>query len=194
MPVAKKTTAAPATTAAAPTKAAAEPTKKVAAAPAKAVEAAPVAAPAADAPAEPTGPSPLDNLETKITALVALLKEVQVELKVVKKENDRMKKIVERTEAKRAKARSNPNGFAKPSKITDELCDFLAVPRGTMLSRTDVTRKVNAYIKDNKLNKPENKRIINPDTKLRKILGIKPDEELSYFSLQRYLSRSFVKA
>jgi chromatin remodeling complex protein RSC6 len=105
-----------------------------------------------------------------------------------------MKKIVERTEAKRAKARSNPNGFAKPSKITDELCDFLAVPRGTMLSRTDVTRKVNAYIKDNKLNKPENKRIINPDTKLRKILGIKPDEELSYFSLQRYLSRSFVKA
>lgn len=193
MPVTKKTTtAAPATTTAAPSKAAAEPAKKVAA-PAKAVEAAPVAAPV-EAPAEPTGPSPLDNLETKITALVALLKEVQVELKVVKKENDRMKKIVERTEAKRAKARSNPNGFAKPSKITDELCDFLAVPRGTMLSRTDVTRKVNAYIKDNKLNKPENKRIINPDTKLRKILGIKPDEELSYFSLQRYLSRSFVKA
>jgi chromatin remodeling complex protein RSC6 len=188
MPVTKKTTTATPAAAPAPTKA--EAPKKVAAPKAEAT--APVAE--AAAPTEPTGPSALDNLETKITALVALLKEVQVELKVVKKENERMKKIVERTEAKRAKARSNPNGFAKPSKITDELCDFLAVPRGTMLSRTDVTRKVNAYIKDNKLNKPENKRIINPDTKLRKILGIKPDEELSYFSLQRYLSRSFVKA
>lgn len=191
MPVTKKTTAAPATTAPAPAKTLnAEAAKKVAP---KAEVAAPVVAEPVAA-AAPTEPSALDNLETKITALVALLKEVQVELKVVKKENERMKKIVERTEAKRAKARSNPNGFAKPSKITDELCDFLGVARGTMLSRTDVTRKVNAYIKDNKLNKPENKRIINPDTKLRKILGIKPDEELSYFSLQRYLSRSFVKA
>lgn len=191
MPVTKKTTAAPATTAPAPAKTLnAEAAKKVAP---KAEVAAPVVAEPVAA-AAPSEPSALDNLETKITALVALLKEVQGELKVVKKENERMKKIVERTEAKRAKARSNPNGFAKPSKITDELCDFLGVARGTMLSRTDVTRKVNAYIKDNKLNKPENKRIINPDTKLRKILGIKPDEELSYFSLQRYLSRSFVKA
>lgn len=165
----------------------------------KAKPATPAPAPAtepvvAEAPTDASAPSALDTLETKITALVTLLKEVQAELKVVKKENDRMKKIVERTEAKRAKARSNPNGFAKPSKITDELCDFLGVPRGTMLSRTDVTRKVNTYIKDNKLNKPENKRIILPDAKLRKILGIKPEEELSYFSLQRYLSRSFVKA
>jgi chromatin remodeling complex protein RSC6 len=192
MPVTKKTTAAPAAAAPAPAKTLnAEAAKKVA--PKAAEVAAPVVAEPA-APAAPAEPSALDNLETKIAALVTLLKEVQGELKVVKKENERMKKIVERTEAKRAKARSNPNGFAKPSKITDELCDFLAVPRGTMLSRTDVTRKVNAYIKDNKLNKPENKRIINPDTKLRKILGIKPDEELSYFSLQRYLSRSFVKA
>lgn len=191
MPVTKKTTPAPAAAPAKPLNA--EAAKKVAT---KSAE--PVAAPApveeTPVSTEPAAPSALDNLESKIGALVSLLKEVQAELKVVKKENERMKKIVERTEAKRAKARSNPNGFAKPSKITDELCDFLGVPRGTMLSRTDVTRKVNAYIKDNKLNKPENKRIINPDAKLRKILGIKPDEELSYFSLQRYLSRSFVKA
>lgn len=188
MPVTKKTTATTSAPAAPVKPLNAEAAKKVA----KPVE--PVAAPAVEEASEPSTPSALENLETKIQALASLLKEVQTEMKVVKKENERMKKIVERTEAKRAKARSNPNGFAKPSKITDELCDFLAVPRGTMLSRTDVTRKVNAYIKDNKLNKPENKRIINPDAKLRKILGIKPDEELSYFSLQRYLSRSFVKA
>jgi chromatin remodeling complex protein RSC6 len=191
MPLAKKTTSAPVTTAAKP--AAATPTPK--ATPAKAAEKpAAVAVPEPVVAAEPAPPSPLDNLETKIGAIQSLLKELVAELKAAKKENDRMKKIVERTERKRANARSNPNGFAKPSKITEELCDFLAVPKGTEMSRTDVTRKVNAYIKEHNLNKPENKRIILPDAKLRKILGVKPEEEVSYFSLQKYLSRCFVKA
>ena len=43
------------------------------------------------------------------------------------------------------------------------------------------------------LNKPENKRIILPDEKLRKILSVKPTEEVSFFSLQRFLSPLFVK-
>lgn len=197
MPVVKKpVAAAPATTAAAaPVSKPVE--KKVATEkPAAAkVAAAPVAAaaPAVEASEVPEV-SALAKLEEKVSAIASLLKEVTVELKAAKKEHDRMKKIVERTESKRAKARSNPNGFAKPAKITDELCDFLTVPRGTLISRTDVTRKINAYIKDHNLNKPENKRFILPDVKLRKILGTNPNEEISYFQLQKYISRSFVKA
>ena len=191
MPVVKKTTAAPAAA-----KPAAEPTpaKKVAAAPAPAKAPEPVAAAPAAEPAVVAEVSALSKLDEKINALVAVLKEVQNELKGVKKEYDRMRKIVDKTESKRAKARSNPNGFAKPAKITDDLCDFLAVPRGTLISRTDVTRKINAYIKEHNLNKPENKRFILPDAKLRKILGTKAEEEISYFQLQKYISRSFVKA
>lgn len=155
---------------------------------------------AAPAPVEtvqsdaPVTPSVLEEVQNKISTLASVLKETQVALRNLSKEYDRMKKLVEKTERKRANARSNPNGFAKPSKITDELCDFLAVSKGTEMSRTDVTRKVNAYIKEHNLNKPENRRIILPDPKLRKILGLKPDEEISYFSLQKYLSRCFVKA
>jgi chromatin remodeling complex protein RSC6 len=191
MPVVKKTVA-PATKTAEPVAA----PKKAAAAPApKAPE--PVAAsPAAAAPAEDAAPevSALTKLEEKLAAVAALLKEATAELRAAKKENERMRRIVDKAESKRAKARSNPNGFAKPAKITDDLCDFLAVPRGTLISRTDVTRKINAYIKEHNLNKPENKRFILPDPKLRKILGTKPEEEISYFQLQKYISRSFVKA
>jgi chromatin remodeling complex protein RSC6 len=170
-------------------------TKKV-----KAVKAEPVAAPAPVVVAEQVAAveevvssSSLEDFVSKFNALSALLKETQSALKVLSKEYERMKKTVTKSERKRANARTNPNGFAKPALITDALCEFLAVPKGTQLSRTDVTRKINAYIKEHNLNKPENKRIILPDEKLRKILGVKPTEEVSFFSLQRYLSPLFVK-
>jgi len=169
---------------AAPAKVVAEP--KVA--PAKVVET--VVEPVAEGG---SAASALDDLATKFTALAALFKETQSALKVLSKEYEKMKKTVSKSERKRANARTNPNGFAKPALITDALCDFLAVPKGTEMSRTDVTRKINAYIKEHNLNKPENKRIILPDEKLRKILNVKPTEEVSFFSLQRFLSPLFVK-
>jgi hypothetical protein len=163
---------------------------EVKAAPAKVVDT--VVAPA-DAAVEGGAASALDDLAAKFTALSALFKETQSALKVLSKEYEKMKKTVSKSERKRANARTNPNGFAKPALITDALCDFLSVPKGTEMSRTDVTRKINAYIKEHNLNKPENKRIILPDEKLRKILNVKPSEEVSFFSLQRFLSPLFVK-
>jgi hypothetical protein len=164
---------------------------EVKAAPAKVAETA--AAPAADAAIDGGAASALDDLATKFTSISALFKETQAALKVLSKEYEKMKKTVSKSERKRANARTNPNGFAKPALITDALCDFLSVPKGTEMSRTDVTRKINAYIKEHNLNKPENKRIILPDEKLRKILNVKPTEEVSFFSLQRFLSPLFVK-
>jgi len=137
--------------------------------------------------------SSLDDLGSKLAALAVLLKETQAAFKTLTKEHERMKKVISKTERKRANARTNPNGFAKPAKITDALCTFLGVPSGSEMSRTDVTRKINLYIKEHNLNKPENKRIILPDEKLRLILGVKPAEEVSFFHLQRHLSPLFVK-
>lgn len=197
--VGKKPTPAPATPAPAAKTAApkAQPKVEAKVEPKKAVPVAaapvvaPVAVPAA-VPAEDVS-SPLDDLAAKFTALAVLMKETQAALKVLTKDYERMKKTVQKTERKRANARTNPNGFAKPALITDALCEFLAMPSGTVMSRTDVTRRINQYIKEHNLNKPENKRIILPDDKLRKILSLKPTEEVSFFSLQRYISPLFVK-
>lgn len=182
----KKTASAPAATPApaAPVKAAAE--KKVvekkveAPAPVKAAEEAVVV-------------STFDELVNKVNSFAVMVKETQVLLKALSKEYERMKKTVEKTERKRANARTNPNGFAKPAKITDEMHEFLGIPKGTEISRTDVTRRVNAYIKEHNLYNPTNKRIILPDAKLRKILGAAPDQEVTFFNLQRFLSASFIK-
>lgn len=180
----KPATPAPVATKAAPSKPA----------PAKAAAPAPVAAPAPAAEPEVAETSSLAKLEKQFGALLTLVKEITAELKVVKKENEKMKKIVEKTERKRANARTSPSGFAKPTKISDEMCDFLGVARGTEMSRTDVTRRINAYVKQHNLNKPDNKRIILPDAKLKKILGVTGNEEVSFFVLQRFIKGHFLKA
>ncbi len=180
----------PVAAAPAPVAAKAAPSTK---APAKAVVAPTPSTPAPEPEVAETASS-LSKLEKQFAALLTLVKEITSELKVVKKENEKMKKIVEKTERKRANARTSPSGFAKPTKISDEMCDFLGVARGTEMSRTDVTRRINAYVKQHNLNKPDNKRIILPDAKLKKILGVTGNEEVSFFVLQRFIKGHFLKA
>jgi hypothetical protein len=133
-------------------------------------------------------------LVDKIASLAGVVKDIQSSLKPVLKEHDKLKKIVERIQKKRDNARKSPSGFAKPNKISDELCDFIGVPHGTEKSRTDITRYINAYVKEHNLNKPSNRRVIIPDDKLKKILKINNDEEVTFFVLQRLISHHFPAA
>jgi len=130
-------------------------------------------------------------LVDKISSLTTLNKEIQVALKQVSKDYDKLKKIVDKIQKKRENARKSPSGFAKPNKISDELCDFIGVPYGTEKSRTDITRFINSYVKEHNLNKPDNKRIILPDEKLKKILNVKEGDVVTFFVLQRLISHHF---
>lgn len=133
----------------------------------------------------------LQGIVDKVNAFVTMGKELQGQLKVLSKEWDKQQKIIEKVQKKRQNAKNSPSGFAKPNKISDELCDFIGEPRGTEKSRTDITRFINAYIKEHNLNKPENKRFILPDEKLRKILNVDAKEEINYFILQKLISHHF---
>ena len=94
--------------------------------------------------------------------------------------------------AKKSKKRRNPNkspsGFVKPALISTELASFLGKPTGSEMARTEVTREINSYIREHKLQDPANGRRILPDAKLRKLLKINKTDELTYFNLQRYMS------
>ena len=86
-----------------------------------------------------------------------------------------------------------PSGFVKPSIISDQLAMFLGKPAGTKMARTDVSKEINTYIRVHGLQDPFNGRRINPDEKLKKLLGVSPNDELTYFNLQKYMSRHFYK-
>jgi len=144
-------------------------------------------------PVDATAPADnaLSNIIDKVNSLSAAIKDIQTNLKVLSKEYDKQQKIIEKAQKKRQNAKNSPSGFAKPNKISDELCDFIGVPHGTEKSRTDITRLINAYVKEHNLNKPENKRFILPDDKLKKILNVGDSEEINYFILQKLISHHF---
>jgi chromatin remodeling complex protein RSC6 len=88
----------------------------------------------------------------------------------------------------------NPSGFAKPTNLSDELCDFLGIAHGSSLARTEVTRIINQYVKDNKLQNAHDRRMIVPDEKLRTIVTLGKDDKLTYFNLQSFIKRHFKTA
>ena len=66
---------------------------------------------------------------------------------------------------------------------------------GSEIARTDVTKALIQYIESNKLQNSENKKIIFPDDTLKVLLGLDEtkDVTLTYFNLQKYMNKHFVK-
>ena len=114
-------------------------------------------------------------------------KNVRKELKDIKKDKDKKK---DKLKTKRA-----PSGFAKPTKVTKELCEFMNKPDGSEIARTEVTKALVAYIKTNNLLEQGDdlKNKIVPDQKLKSLLGIQNEElnGLTYFNIQKYMNKHF---
>lgn len=129
----------------------------------------------------------LQNVKLQINTLHQNVKQIE---KVVKKKMKGLKKEVTK---KTQKGNRQPSGFAKPGKITKELCNFLNKEDGTEIARTEVTRALVAYIKENKLDNSDNGQIIHPDIKLKTLLGLEDNQNLTYFTIQKYMNKHFVK-
>jgi chromatin remodeling complex protein RSC6 len=83
--------------------------------------------------------------------------------------------------------------FLQPSKISPALAKFCGVTAETMISRTDATRKIAAYIKEHNLQNPENRREILSDETLISLFALTSEDKLNYFNLQRYIKPHFIK-
>jgi chromatin remodeling complex protein RSC6 len=122
-----------------------------------------------------------------------LQQQVRTLEKNVKKELKTMKKDIKPKEPKQKKA---PSGFAKPTKVTKELCEFMDKPEGTEIARTEVTKVLVNYIKTNNLQEQttDSKNKIVPDDKLKTLLGLNVEEtnELTFFNIQKYMNKHFI--
>ena len=173
-------------------------TKKTASKKAAAAPAAPVVeakAPAAPVEAVPTMGDQFTALLAQLTALRSQLTSVTSQVRALSKRADReLKQAQKQGRKKRKSGNRAPSGFVKPTKISVELATFLGKAKGTEMARTEVTREINSYIRQHKLQDPENGRRILADAKLRKLLKLGKNDELTYFNLQRYMSPHFAKA
>jgi len=129
----------------------------------------------------------LSIVKTQISTLQQTLKQLE---KNVKKQMRGLKKEVVKN---KVKGNRKPSGFAKPSKVSKELCEFMKKNEGTEIARTEVTKSLIEYIKENKLQNQTNNKIIVPDDKLKFLLGIEDGQELTYFTIQKYMTKHFIK-
>ena len=191
--------------------------KKAAASP---VVAAPVAAPVVAAPvvaapvvAAPVAATPVateavaedvnvvgqfNSLVEKVNTLRATLGAVFSDMKKLEKQIPRELKRAQKGRRRRAAAPvegaepvpKKDSVFTKPTPISDALCKFLGLAKGTQLSRSEVTTRVCAYAREHKLME---KQIIKADASLRTLLALTEKDELKILNLQRYLKPHYIK-
>ena len=155
-----------------------------------------------DASAEAVAPSTesviasqFASISSKLQQVVAFAATLRSELRALERHAVKEIRTAQKASAKKRRKVGNraPSGFVKPTLISKELSEFLGKTDGAEMARTEVTREINAYIRNNNLQDKENGRRINPDAKLKSLLKLKKGEELTYFNLQRYMSPHFAK-
>ena len=168
---------------------------------------------------EPVEASPVDIVETKKRAKKVTKEDVQQkwdelfetyknELKVKKTseqsvsllkfltslKNDTFKALKLKTRNVSTTDKNN-SGFMKPVSVSDELRSFIDIDNSDPITRVLITQKLCQYIKENNLQKPEDKREIIPDEKMKRLFDIQPNEseKLTYYSMQRRVQRHIFK-
>jgi chromatin remodeling complex protein RSC6 len=138
--------------------------------------------------------SQFDGIIAGLSAVKGQISTLQQQIKRAEKSIKRQMKILQKeTQKNKNKAPRKPSGFARPCKVTNELCDFMNKEDGTEIARTEVTKALVTYIKENKLENTTNSQIITPDDKLKFLLGLCDGEQLTYFNIQKYMNKHFVK-
>ena len=129
------------------------------------------------------------TLESLSADIASLRSDVKNLAKLVRKVRNHQ----EDPTGEKSKERTKNNGFNRKMEVSDTLKEFLGLGKEDTVSRSDVTRKVNKYIKDNGLKHPENGRVIVLDEKLSKLLTPPEGEQVTFLNMQKFISPHYLK-
>jgi len=143
-------------------------------------------------------------------AMIVAARGIVARVRELKKAADRELKESKKTTKKNRKAGTSagprePTGFAKPCLMKQALADFLRanvaeckdLKASDLVTRTQVTKHLNDYVKANSLRDPEdNRRILyTKDSKLSPLITLPAGvTDLTYFNLQTAIKDLFEKA
>jgi upstream activation factor subunit UAF30 len=140
-----------------------------------------------------------EDLEKLANEMIRMAKRLLEASRQAKKDYNRQVKKAEQTGKRRSRRGADGESthsnsvFLQPAKISAELASFCGVAADSLLSRTEATRKIAAYIKEHDLQNPENRREIRADATLTKLFTLGAEDKLNYFNLQRYIKPHFIK-
>jgi chromatin remodeling complex protein RSC6 len=136
-------------------------------------------------------------MTARMLAIRETVSELISEAKRLEKRAAKLQKLADKKRRRKATAEGEEGKparvsiFQVPVNISPALCSFLGRPAGSQESRSNVTKAITSYVKENNL---KNKHDINYDAKLKSLLGLKEGDKLTYFNLQKYLNVHYIKA
>jgi hypothetical protein len=134
---------------------------------------------------------------SRLLTIREVVSEMITESKKLEKKAAKLQKLADKRRKRKAAAEAGADGkpprisiFQIPNLLTPELCKFMDRPTGSKECRSNVTKHITQYVRDNNL---KNKHDINPDAKLKALLNLTDSDKLTYFNLQKYLNVHYVK-
>ena len=135
---------------------------------------------------------------TKVREAVKSVQEASKQAKKEQRDSKKKRKInpADMTPEQKAawEARRANNAFLVERALTDELCAFMGIAKGSKRSQTQVTKFSSDYVKSHNCYDPNFKRRIIPNAALAKLLRVDDKTEVTYLNLQKFLKVHFVKA
>lgn len=136
------------------------------------------------------------NIEVEFQNLEGLIKDnEQIPPKLrtsLLKQLEVVRKCSKPKKSSKSQGHNQNSGLLKPVAISEEMAMFANWGFDELHSRVEVTKCICVYVKENNLQKPENRRIIllNPD--LKQLLKHEGDE-ITYPHIQKYIGIHFIK-
>ena len=125
----------------------------------------------------------LDSLALDIAA-------VQKDLKALRKAVRKVLGDIEDPTGEKKEARAKNNGFNKPQVVSPAMRSFLSLGPEEMISRSQVTKAVNAYVTEKDLKKGQN---ITLDAALQGLLSPPEGTQITFLNIQKFLNQHYVK-
>ena len=116
----------------------------------------------------------LIEFNEKINDMVKQMKELLAYGKLLDKEFNVVSKQLTKLKKTKKKSSSRPlSGFAIPTRLSDELYEFLIIQKDTLIARKDVTKMMNEYLIKNDCRDKNDQRRIIPNEELQKLFNCK---------------------
>ena len=128
-----------------------------------------------------------------LTQLIADVAEIKSSIKSLAKLIRKLRTSQDDPDGEKAKTRASNNGFNRPLEVSPKLRTFLTLGEDELISRSEVTRRINAYVTANNLKHPDNGRVIILDDKLTDLLEPPAGLQITFLNIQKYLSPHYVK-
>jgi upstream activation factor subunit UAF30 len=118
------------------------------------------------------------------------MEDLAKEITLIRRDVRKILKFLDDPTGEKSKKRSENNGFKKPLKVSDELRTLLGLGPDDLISRSEVTTKINEYAKEHNL---KNGQELLMNDALRSLLSPPEGLKVTFMNLQTYLNRHYIK-